>query len=57
MKKKIAVLGTLLMAVVITGYSVSGTYAKYVSEIDIEDEARVAKWKIGMNEESMETLD
>lgn len=57
MKKKIAVLGTLLMAVVITGYSVSGTYAKYVSEIDIEDEARVAKWEIGMNEDTMETLD
>ncbi len=44
MKKKSMALGALLMAVAVTGYSVSGTYAKYTSSIDITDEARVAKW-------------
>ena len=48
MKKKLTVLGTLLLAVVISGYSVSGTYAKYTSNIDLTDEARVAKWEIGL---------
>lgn len=32
------------MAVAMTGYSVSGTYAKYTSKIDLTDEARVASW-------------
>lgn len=57
MNKKIAFLGILLLAVVVTGYSVSGTYAKYTSQIDLSDEARVAKWEIGMNSDAMETLD
>lgn len=48
MKKKMAILATLLIAVVGTGFSVSGTYAKYVSEINLSDEARVAKWQIGL---------
>ena len=47
MKKRTLVLGGLLMAVAITGYSVSGTYAKYISGIDETDEARVAKWSFG----------
>lgn len=56
MSKKMQILGILMVAVVITSYSVSGTYAKYVSKIDLSDEARVAKWEIGLNDESMETL-
>ena len=36
----------LVMAVVATTYSVSGTYAKYTSKIDFTDEARVAKWEL-----------
>ena len=52
MKKKMVILGTLLMAVVATSYSVSGTYAKYVSEVSIADEARVAKWEIGLTADS-----
>lgn len=49
MNKKITVLGGLLMAVVMTAYSVSGTYAKYTSTFKGSDSARVAKWafKIG----------
>jgi len=49
MNKKITVLGGLLMAVVMTAYSVSGTYAKYTSTFTGSDSARVAKWafKIG----------
>ena len=46
MKKKLTVLGALLMAVVVTGYSVSGTYAKYVSKVDLTDEARIAKFEL-----------
>ena len=46
MKKKGMALGALLMAVAITGYSVSGTYAKYISSVDLTDEARVAKWEL-----------
>lgn len=57
MKTKITILGTLMMAVIITSYSVSGTYAKYVSEIDLADEARVAKWEIGLETDAMKTLD
>jgi len=44
MKKRTMAFGGLLMAVAMTAYSVSGTYAKYISKIDITDEARVAKW-------------
>lgn len=48
MKKKMTVLGALLLAVVATGYSVSGTYAKYVSAETMSDSARVAKWDYNM---------
>lgn len=44
MKKKNTVLGVLLLAVVITSYSVSGTYAKYISKVGGTDDARVAEW-------------
>lgn len=57
MNKKMSVLGILLMAVVVTSYSVSGTYAKYVSDVSVADEARVAKWQIGLAKDSMQTMD
>ncbi len=57
MKKKMAILGTLLVAVIGTGFSVSGTYAKYISEVSLESEARVAKWQIGLGNGISETLD
>lgn len=45
MKKKMTVLTGLILAVVMTAYSVSGTYAKYTSSFTGEtDTARVAKW-------------
>lgn len=44
MKKKMGILGGLLMAVVVTAYSVAGTYAKYTTSFDYSDEARVAQW-------------
>lgn len=45
MKKKMSLLIVLVMAVVATTYSVSGTYAKYTSKVDLTDEARIAKWE------------
>lgn len=50
MKKKMTVLCGLLMAVVITAYSVSGTYAKYTSSMQTTDSARVAHWSINVGE-------
>lgn len=41
MKKKMTILGGLLLAVVVTGYSVSGTYAKYIDTNSISDSATV----------------
>lgn len=52
MKKKTIAFGGLLLAVAITGYSVSGTYAKYISNIDFTDEARVAKWEFNLKNNS-----
>lgn len=46
MKKKMTILGVLLLAVVVTAYSVSGTYAKYTSNSEVTDTARVAQWKL-----------
>lgn len=42
--KKMSIVTALIMLVTITTYSVSGTYAKYTSQIDLTDEARVASW-------------
>ncbi len=54
MKKKVMILGALLLAVVVTGYSVSGTYAKYVTALDsFTDSARVAKWGVKANTPTM----
>lgn len=52
MKKKMTVLCGLLMAVVITAYSVSGTYAKYTSSMSTTDTARVARWGINVGEKT-----
>lgn len=44
MKKKMTVVGVLALAVAVTASQVGGTYAKYISQYGITDEARVAKW-------------
>lgn len=49
MKKKMTVLTGLLMAVAITAYSVSGTYAKYTSTFTGTSKATVAKWAFDVN--------
>ncbi len=49
MKKKMMVLTGLLMAVAITAYSVSGTYAKYTSTFTGSSSATVAKWAFQVN--------
>lgn len=50
MKKRLSILAVLVMSVLVTAYSVSGTYAKYIAEVETSDSARVAKWVIGANE-------
>lgn len=58
MKKKTMALGGLLMAVAITAYSVSGTYAKYISQVDYTDEARVAKFQLnGADNKDAQAID
>lgn len=47
MNKKFMGLMALVAGVAITTFSVSGTYAKYVSTSTGTDKARVAKWGIG----------
>ena len=42
--KKMSIFALLLAAVLVTSYSVSGTYAKYTSSATGTDTARVAKW-------------
>ncbi len=49
MNKKVMVLGGLVMAVVLTGYSVVGTYAKYTEKASVSDQATVAKWDVSFN--------
>ncbi len=45
MKKRTLALGALMAGVALTSYSVSGTYAKYTSEIGtVSDTVKVAKW-------------
>lgn len=46
MKKKMSILGALVLAVVVTAASVSGTYAKYTSSFSASDNATVAKWVV-----------
>ena len=47
--KKMSVVTVLVMLVTLTAYSVSGTYAKYTSQIDLADEARIAVDRMAMN--------
>lgn len=49
MKKKTMVLGGLIAAVAITGYSVAGTYARYVTKVGGGEIATVAKWDVTTN--------
>lgn len=48
--KKMSIFALLLAAVVVTSYSVSGTYAKYTSKFESTDSARVAKWAFQIND-------
>lgn len=57
MKRRTMAFGGLLMAVAITGYSVAGTYAKYISSYGITDEARVAKWEFEVDNTKTTTVD
>ena len=48
---KMLVIAALLVAVAVTSYSVSGTYAKYTTTLATQtDSARVAKWDIDQTE-------
>ncbi len=49
MNKKVMVLGGLVMAVVLTGYSVVGTYAKYTESAESTATATVAKWDVTLS--------
>ena len=53
--KKMSIFAMLLAAVVVTSYSVSGTYAKYTSTFTGADTARVAKWAFTVNCDNMTT--
>ena len=54
MNKKIGVLTALVLGVALTASQVAGTYAKYTSEKNASDTARVAKWsfKVGSGEDA-----
>lgn len=52
--RKALALGGLLMAVAVTAYSVSGTYAKYISKVGGTDTARVAKWSFNSGAEEID---
>jgi len=50
--KKMSIFAMLLAAVLVTSYSVSGTYAKYTSTFEgASSTAKVAKWGFEINEE------
>lgn len=53
MNKKFMTLVGLLMAVTITSYSVSGTYAKYTEVVTGTADAKIAKWDIKFNDASV----
>lgn len=54
--KKMAILTSLIAAVLVTTYSVSGTYAKYTSTFEGETAtARVAKWAFAINNTDLTT--
>ena len=54
--KKMSIFALLLAAVLVTSYSVSGTYAKYTSIFEGETAtARVAKWAFAINDTDLTT--
>lgn len=55
--KKMSIFAMLLAAVVVTSYSVSGTYAKYTSSANSTDNARVAKWSFTVGGAETATTD
>ncbi len=55
MNKKVIALVALVFAVVVTGFSVSGTYARYIEKGEYSDKARVAKWGIDFSNEKFFT--
>ena len=55
--KKMSIFAMLLAAVVVTSYSVSGTYAKYTSKATGTDSARVAKWSFTVGDKDIATTD
>lgn len=48
--KKMGIVAVLVMLVAVTLNAVGGTYAKYISKIDMTDEARVAKWHMDLTD-------
>lgn len=57
MKKKMSILAALVLAVVVTGYSVSGTYAKYTTTFNgTTSAARVASWEITVSDLNSKTV-
>lgn len=56
MKKKMSILAALVMAVVVTTYSVSGTYAKYASSFTGTASATAAAWAVTVNGDATETF-
>lgn len=46
MKKRLSIIAVLVMSVIVTAYSVSGTYAKYTSTAGVSDNARVAQFYV-----------
>ena len=48
MTKKLSVLAALMLSVLVTAYSVGGTYAKYTTTNTLSGTATVAKWAIAM---------
>ncbi len=51
MKKRIVVLGIIALIAVITSFSIASSFAKYKKEEELSDDARVAKWDIGVTKE------
>ena len=47
------VASALLVAVLLTTCAISGTFAKYVSKASAQDDARVARWDIELNDTSI----
>lgn len=57
MKSKYIKIIIVSFLILITTFLISGTYAKYISQIDLLDEARVAKWDIEINKLSRQDID